>query len=385
MRKVSWLLFVPLTLLVGLFPAHADRICSGWPDGTVCQPENPCMSPGRCEADNCKSNQAAAAGTSCGMPEGPCRGGKVCDGNGVCVAGTQLPVGTPCGDSGSPCRAPNICDATGQCVAGNSLPDGTVCRRTDNPCREDYVCRMGLCLSGNPRASMTPCASPQLCRGAGLCDGMGTCLSGSPIAENEGKTCIGNDVCQDFVCTNGNCLSRGARVCSADACIRSVCIADRGCTPPENICDMASPSDLEQPTTDLPETSSDGSMNTEDAAVMSSDLTGQGSEDASMAQDQSGSTPDGSLADGDGSHADGSLADGSVQDAAMFPADGGATDGGVNPVQGMRGPVYTLPSRLTGGACQCQAVGQAGGENGELLGLSLMMIAILVRRRRRNV
>jgi hypothetical protein len=146
---------------------------SAAPDGTTCEPGNPCAAAASCQAGLCVPvlKDCSAAGSADGCTLGVCVGT-----TGACVGVPALP-GAAC-DDGDPCTAGDACKAGGAGCAGAPLD----CSSLDGPCA------------------------------AGVCDpAEGGCMV---VAENEGVPCGSPDTCGTLACAGGECVG-GSVDCSA--------------------------------------------------------------------------------------------------------------------------------------------------------------------------
>src|SRR5262249_28445936 len=145
----------------------------------------------------------APAGTSCsdGMI---CNGPEACDNAGNCLPGTppnpndnnpctmdschpvagvihiNLLAGTPCG--GDACTGLALCDGNGVCAAGTppQIDDS-------NPCTVD-TCHPVLGVKHAPAPAGTPCPNSDPCDGAETCSA-GQCVAGPPPVLSDSNPC----------------------------------------------------------------------------------------------------------------------------------------------------------------------------------------------------
>ncbi len=132
---------------------------------------------------------------------------------------------TSCGNpANSQCDRPDSCDGAGGCNA-RLEPNGTACgSSTNTDCDGRDTCNgAGVCLT-NIRDNTTPCGDPSsgLCDDPDKCNGLGACLTNNKpngVLCSTGQFCIGNERCQDAVCTDGtptNCAD--LLTCTTDSC-----------------------------------------------------------------------------------------------------------------------------------------------------------------------
>ena len=209
----------------------------------VCQAGTPltCDDGNVCTSDACNPASGCdfvptASGSSCADADA-CNGDELCDGAGVCQAGTPLPVddgnpctvdacdpvlgvthtpvavGTACGD-GDLCNGDETCDAGATCQAGTppSVDDG-------NPCTAD-ACDPVLGVTHVPLAAGSTCTDSDVCNGNETCDGLGTCQSGTPLACDDGNVCT-SDACNpasgcDFVPVSSGTSCADGDLCNGD-------------------------------------------------------------------------------------------------------------------------------------------------------------------------
>ncbi len=132
---------------------------------------------------------------------------------------------TPCGNqTNSQCDRPDSCDGAGNCNA-RLEPDGTACgSNVDTECNGADTCNgAGVCQT-NIRDNTTPCGSQTsgLCDDPDKCNGLGACLTNNKpngVPCSTGQFCIGDERCQNAVCTGGtptNCAD--LLTCTTDSC-----------------------------------------------------------------------------------------------------------------------------------------------------------------------
>jgi RHS repeat-associated protein len=227
-----------------------------------------------CTADTCDPlsgvlHLPVSAGESCADSDA-CNGVELCDGAGVCLAGTApipddgnactadacdpalgvvhtpLPAGSACLNS-DVCDGAESCDGAGLCLAGTLLPVDDA-----NPCTAD-ACDATLGVTHVAVAAGTPCGDGNACNGPETCSGAGVCTAGSPPVVDDGNPCT-IDSCDPVAgvvhqpapagtsCSNDNacdgaetCNSVGACVAGApptvddgDACTADSCIPSTG-------------------------------------------------------------------------------------------------------------------------------------------------------------
>jgi hypothetical protein len=151
--------------------------CSG--QGTGCDDGNACTQSDTCLAGVCSGSNAPLA-TPCTQG-----GGKVCDGNGLCVAcvtpancpGTDTDcsvrtcTGNACGSSnraaGTSCSGTKVCDGNGACIDCLAPSD---CPGTDTTCSQR------TCVARTCGTSTSPYGATCTESGGAICDGTGGCV-----------------------------------------------------------------------------------------------------------------------------------------------------------------------------------------------------------------
>jgi hypothetical protein len=179
-----------------------------------------------------------AAGTECRAAS--CTGGSelpmaVCDGEGLCQAGTALPC-APFQCSGNACRisctvnddcvAPNVCTA-GSC---GKKPNGQICSGAGD-CQSGF-CVDGVCCNSNCTGTCVSCAlssSRGRCTNvpAGAADPRGLCVNKGTAACNTNGLCDGNKGCQMYpagtVCKAASCNGNSGSATQASTCVAGAC------------------------------------------------------------------------------------------------------------------------------------------------------------------
>jgi hypothetical protein len=219
-------------------------------------PDNECADdgPSTCKHDGTCDGKGGcrnyAAGTAC-MP-GACTGttessGRLCDGSGVCQAGTSQTCPTACMNGScnrtcsdqNPCQTGFFCDTAGMCKV--KVAQGMACTTnsqcTTNFCADGVCCGSAcgqLCSSCNLPGSVgtctavpdgqdpkTECAAeaPSTCGRAGGCNGMGACRVHPAGTACGGQTCMGATQQGAKTCNGtGSCVAGTDVDCSPFRC-----------------------------------------------------------------------------------------------------------------------------------------------------------------------
>lgn len=306
--------------------------------GPTCQNDAQCG--GGCQGCTLYLCAPKAQGAPC--PDGnPCNGDELCDGAGTCAAG----VGPACDDQ-SACTA-DSCDMVNGCqhapvAAGVACSDGDACNGLE-------TCdALGACQSGAPLDcdDQNPCTADD-------CDSVGACAH-APVAD--GTSCADADVCNgDEMCAAGACVSGGPLTCDdQDPCTDDACDPVTGCSFPD--APTGTPCD-------------DGDSCTEqDACAMGQcagvDTCGTGGAGGAGSGGGGGAGTGGTGTGGGSTGAGGS----------------GTTTSGTGSGEG--GSSATGGGTAEDSGCGCRVVSGSEGDRPWLLGLSLVGLAALRRRRR---
>ncbi len=164
-------------------PSSGECLFTMKPKGTACSDGNSCTNPDKCDgAGQCVSGAGQVCSSppnQCYNPQGACNGnggctytkksasascddgnactvGDHCDGNGTCVAGTQMV-----------CKSPPACHTSGSCSGGKCVyglsANNSACPDDGNPCTTD-LCSAGVCKHA-ARANGTACTGGRCCGG----------------------------------------------------------------------------------------------------------------------------------------------------------------------------------------------------------------------------
>ncbi|MEZ4267300.1 MAG: hypothetical protein R3F39_13050 [Myxococcota bacterium] len=213
-------------------PCGAGNLCI---EGGVCaggtcagdQPDCSDLAPGPCQVASCD-----AAFGSCKLSDLPngtaCDPGNPCAVSGSCSEGLCLAVLKDCSGAGSPdaCLIGTCVGTTGACI-GVPASAGAACNDSD-PCTVDDACVGGV--GGACVGTALDCSSLDGPCATGVCDpAESECVV---KAANEGAVCGSADTCGTLTCSGAECLA-GAVDCSAFDI--PPCLAGQ-CNPASGLC-----------------------------------------------------------------------------------------------------------------------------------------------------
>jgi hypothetical protein len=259
-------------------------ICSFVPDGVPPRDLAQCRDKGAatCDADGtCDGHgdcRRYPAGTLCaaGLCDGSAVvGGRVCDGDGLCVPGpARICAPFLCDAKSAPARCIDVCAGDADCADGHTCQEGS-CGARDNGgvCTKEAQCRSGHCVDGlccnevcagscvscNQAGGEGSCrsvatgkadprgickdnrgADPYACGQTGTCDGKGGCALYATNTLCKAPTCAGTVMTRPSTCDGAGTCQPGTTVkcepfgcqdghCNASCAAGADCAAGQSC------------------------------------------------------------------------------------------------------------------------------------------------------------